>query len=157
MIGEALAGGVLGTFVLATLFRLATELGLTRLDFALILGTLVTSRRRRARALGYLLQVALGMLFAVAYALLFLTIGWSTWWFGALLGLIHAVFVATVLLNVLLPAIHPTMGTPGTSAKKIVLIEPPGFLMHNYGPNTFAVMLVTHAIFGAILGWIIHV
>jgi hypothetical protein len=157
MIARALAGGLLATFVLTTTIRLATEAGLTRLDLALILGTLVTQNRRKARAIGSAFHLAIGLVVALGYALLFRSIGWSAWWLGALLGIVHTLLISTVLINELLPVVHPLMGTPETAAHEIALIEPPGFLMLNYGPHTFLVTLVAHVLYGAILGWIVRV
>jgi hypothetical protein len=142
--------------VLTTIIRTASELGLTRLDFALILGTLVTQKRRKARALGYFFHVALGIVFAFGYGALFLLLGQSSWWLGALFGILHAVFISTVAVNVLLPVVHPLMGTPETAANSVAFIEPPGFLMLNYGRNTFLITLVSHMAFGAIVGWAFH-
>ena len=57
----------------------------------------------------------------------------------------------------ILPVIHRRIGTPETAANEIALIEPPGFLMLNYGRNTFVVTLVSHAVYGAIVGWAVRV
>ena len=152
MIGSGFAGGLLGTLVLTTLVRVASEVGWTRMDLALLLGTTVTQDRRRARAIGYLFHVLLGLTFAFAYGAVFRLLGWSSWWLGALFGAVHAVFVGTVIINVLLPVVHPLMGTPDTAANEAALIEPPGFLMVNYGRNTFLVSLVAHVMFGVIVG-----
>ena len=57
-----------------------------------------------------------------------------------------------MLVNVLLPVVHPRMATPDTAANEITLIEPPGFLMLNYGRSTFLVTLVAHIAYGAIVG-----
>ena len=54
----ALAGGFVGTLVLTTALRAANELGFTRVDLPFLLGTAVTRDRRRAKALGYLLHLA---------------------------------------------------------------------------------------------------
>src|SRR5262249_23462942 len=120
------------------------------------LGTLVTQNRRKARALGYTFHFILGLGFALAYAGLFVMLGRSSWWLGALFGIVHTLFVSTVAVNVLLPVVHPLMGTPETAAHEFALIEPPGFLMLNYGRNTFLVTLASHVAFGAIVGWAIH-
>ena len=61
-------------------------------------------------------------------------------------------FIGTVLVNVLLPVVHPRMATPDTAANEITLIEPPGFLMLNYGRSTFVVTLVAHIAYGALVG-----
>jgi hypothetical protein len=156
MIASAIAGGVLGTLVLSTIVRAGTELSLTRMDLALLLGTAVTENRRKARALGYLFHLLLGIAFAFAYFGFFLAIGRSSWWLGALLGALHAIFTATLLVNVLLPLVHPRMATPETAANEIALIEPPGFLMLNYGRSTFVVALLAHVAYGAVVGWVAH-
>jgi len=153
MIGENVAGGLVGTFALTTIVRIASEIGLTRMDFALILGTMFTTERRRARAVGYGVHIGLGLVFAIIYGGVFTLIGQSSWWLGALFGTLHALFFGAVVLNVLLPVVHPLMGTPDTAAHEHALIEPPGFLMLNYGRSTFLVMLVAHVTFGAIVGW----
>lgn len=151
-LSKELAGGLLGTFALTTMMRVATETKLTRMDLALILGTIVTENRRKAKAIGYIFHFALGIIFAFAYGAFFLMIGRSSWWLGAILGAVHAVFNASVLINVLLPVVHPVMGTPETAANEVALIEPPGFLMVNYGRNTFLVTLASHVVYGAIVG-----
>jgi hypothetical protein len=49
------------------------------------------------------------------------------------------------------------MGTFDTAANQFALIEPPGFLMRNYGRNTFLVTLVAHIAYGWIIGAIVSV
>ena len=66
-------------------------------------------------------------------------------------------FTSTVLVNDILPAIHPRIGTPDTAANELALIEPPGFLMLNYGSQTFLVTLIAHVAYGAIVGWAVRV
>ena len=70
----ALAGGFVGTLVLTTALRAANELGLTRVDLPFLLGTAVTRDRARAKALGYLLHLAAGELFALVYYAIFAAI-----------------------------------------------------------------------------------
>lgn len=157
LLWSELAGGFVGTLVLSTMARAASEMGLTRMDLPFLLGTVVTENRRKAKAIGYAFHFALGLAFAILYGLFFATIGWSTWWLGALLGVVHGVFSSTVLVNVLLPIVHPRMGTPETAANEFALLEPPGFLMLNYGRNTFLVTLAAHIVYGAIVGGTIRV
>jgi len=154
---SSLAGGFLGTLALSTVLRAAGELGFTRMDLPFLLGTTVTDNRRRAKVYGYLFHFLLGLSFAMLYGVCFAAIGRSGWWLGALVGALHAVFTSTVLVNVILPVIHRRIGTPETAANEIALIEPPGFLMLNYGRNTFVVTLVSHAVYGAIVGWAVRV
>jgi len=156
MLASAIAGGFLGTLVFSTLVKAASELSLTRMDLPLLLGTTVTDNRRKARAIGFFFHVSLGILFAIAYAGLFQIVGHSSWWLGALVGALHAIFTATVLVNVLLPLVHPRMATTETAANDIALIEPPGFLMLNYGRGTVLVNLAAHIAYGAIVGLVVR-
>lgn len=148
----ALAGGFVGTLVLTTTLRAASEAGLTRIDIPFLLGTIVTTDRIRAKALGYVFHFGFGFLFALGYYALFVAIDHSGWLVGAGLGLVHGFFAATALVNVLLPVVHPRMGTPFTGAGSSPLLEPPGFLLMNYGRRTPLVSLAAHIAYGAIVG-----
>jgi hypothetical protein len=157
MIATAVAGGFLGTLAFSTLVKAASEMGLTRMDLSLLLGTAVTENRRKARAIGFVFHMILGVLFAMAYGGVFAVVGHRSWWLGALLGALHAIFTSTVLVNVLLPIVHPRIATSETAANEIALIEPPGFLMLNYGRSTFVVTLVAHVVYGAIVGLVVRI
>jgi hypothetical protein len=148
----ALVGGAAGTLVLSTALRGASELRLTRIDIPFLLGTAFTEDRVRAKALGYLLHFLFGIVFALGYWAIFEAIGRSGWWLGALFGFFHGLFSATVLVNVLLPLVHPRMATPLTAADSTPLLEPPGFLMTNYGRRTPVVTLAAHVAYGTIVG-----
>jgi hypothetical protein len=152
-----LAAGFVGTLVLTTVSRGASELGYTRMDLPFLLGTIVTENRQKAKAIGYVFHFLMGLAFAMFYGLFFLAIGRSGWWIGALLGVLHDFFVGAVLVSILLPIVHPRMGTPETSAAEIALIEPPGFMMLNYGRSTVLVSLVAHIIYGALVGLVARV
>ena len=147
----ALAGGFAGTLVLTTLLRTASEFHLTRMDLPFLLGTAITGDRARAKAIGYLAHFVIGQLFALGYYALFLALGRHDWWLGALFGLGHGLFTGTVLINVLLPLVHPRMGTPLSDAGTVALLEPPGFLARNYGLRTPAVSLLAHVAYGTII------
>ncbi|MGH3020693.1 MAG: hypothetical protein ACRDNR_11110 [Gaiellaceae bacterium] len=148
----ALVGGVVGTLVLTSALRAASELGLTRMDLPFLLGTAVTENRVRAKAVGYGMHFAFGLLFALAYWVVFRVLDESGWPVGAALGLLHGVFAATALVNVLLPLVHPRMATPLTGADGSPLLEAPGFLMLNYGRATPAVTVAGHVAYGAVVG-----
>lgn len=152
----ALAGGFAGTLVLTTILRAASELRLTRIDLPFLLGTAFTVDRTRAKALGYVLHFVVGLLFALVYYAIFVAIDESGWWLGALFGFVHALFSATALVNILLPLVHPRMGTPLTAANEAALLEPPGFLMRNYGARTPLVNILAHLAYGALVGGFIQ-
>jgi hypothetical protein len=148
----AIAGGFAGTVVLTTALRAGNQLNLTRMDLPFLLGTAFTSDRTRAKALGYVLHLLVGLAFALIYYAVFLAIGRSGWWLGAVFGFAHGVFSGTALVNVLLPLIHPRMGTRSTAAPDVALLEPPGFLMLNYGARTPLVSIAAHIAYGALVG-----
>ena len=108
----ALAGGFAGTLVLTTVLRSASELHLTRIDLPFLLGTALTADRTRAKAIGYAAHFVMGLIFAMGYYALFAALGRHDWWLGTLFGLGQALFAGTVLINVLLPLVHPRMGSP---------------------------------------------
>jgi hypothetical protein len=148
----ALAGGFVGTLVLTTMLSTASEFGLTRMDLPFLLGTILTSDRSQAKAVGYAMHFGIGLLFALVYFFVFRAVGESGWAVGALFGLIHGLFASIALVNVLLPVVHPRMGTPMSAAADRPLLEPPGFLMLNYGRRTPVVTIAGHITYGAIIG-----
>jgi hypothetical protein len=152
VIWGAVAGGIVGTVVLTTLLRAASELGLTRMDIPFLLGTALTTDRVRAKALGYALHFVFGLLFALGYYGVFRAVGHSGFLLGAGFGLAHALFAGSALVNVLLPAVHPRMGSGFDAAGSAPLLEPPGFMLLNYGRQTPVATIVAHVAYGAIVG-----
>jgi len=148
----ALAGGFVGTLVLTTLLQAASAVGLTRVDLPFLLGTALTGDRIRAKAVGYALHFIVGLAFALLYLAIFAAIGQSSWWLGGALGLVHGVFAVTALVSTLLPLVHPRMATPLSATGSNALLEPPGFMMLNYGARTPLVTIVGHIAYGAIVG-----
>jgi hypothetical protein len=148
----ALAGGFVGTLVLTTGLRLAQVAGLTRMDIPLLLGTAFSEDRNRASAIGYALHFVNGQLFALGYWAVFEAVDQAGWLFGGALGLVHAAFAGGALVNVLLPAVHPRMGSRWTDATETPLLEPPGFMLWNYGHYTALVTVLGHIAYGAIVG-----
>ena len=149
----AIAGGFVGTLLLTTGLVAASELRLTRIDLPFLLGTMLFADRTHAKAVGYLLHFLVGQVFALVYYAVFAAIDESGWLLGGLFGLLHGVFAVTALVNILLPAVHPRMGTSRHRAlTRVPLLEPPGFLMLNYGRSTPLVTVAVHVIYGAIVG-----
>jgi hypothetical protein len=126
------------------------------MNLPFLLGTAFTADRTRAKALGYGLHFIAGIVFALGYYAIFLAINQSGWWLGSIFGLVHGLFAATALVNVLLPLVHPRMGTPSTGANSAAMLEPPGFLMLNYGQQTPLVNVLAHIAHGTIVGGFVH-
>ena len=148
----AVLGGFAGTLVLTIVLAAASQLGLTRMDLPFLLGTVWTEDRSRARVAGYALHFVSGLVFAAFYYAAFVALGRAGWALGMLFGLVHALFAGTTLVNVLLPAVHPRMGTTMSAASSSPLLEPPGFMLLNYGPRTPVVTILAHLAYGAIVG-----
>ena len=153
----ALVGGLLGTVVLTTMLRAASELNLTRMDIPFLLGTAFSGDRRRAKAIGYLLHFVAGLVFALIYWAAFSVLDEASWWLGGIFGLVHAAFAGAALVTVLLPVVHPLMGSDATSARSSPLLEPPGFMLVNYGSQTPVVSVAAHIAYGLIVGTVISV
>jgi hypothetical protein len=152
VIWGAVVGGLAGMLVLTTMLRASSELGMTRMDLPFLLGTAVTADRGRAKAIGYALHFGFGLVFALVYYAIVVVIDQSGFLLGAVFGLVHALFASTALVNVLLPVGHPRMGTGFTAAGQAPLLEPPGFLLLNYGRRTPLVTIIAHIAYGAIVG-----
>jgi hypothetical protein len=151
-LGSALAGGFTGTLVLTIVLAGANYLRLTRMDLPFLLGTAWTDDRSRARVVGYALHFLFGLLFSLAYYAAFLALGRAGWALGAAFGLLHALFAGTTLVNLLLPLVHPRMGTTMSAADSAPLLESPGFLLLNYGRATPTVTILAHIAYGAVVG-----
>jgi len=148
----ALAGGLVGTIVLTSGLRLSQELGLTRMDIPLLLGMIFTERRGPASVIGYVVHFANGLIFSLIYAAVFLATDHAGWLFGLGLGAVHAAFAGGGLVTILLPAIHPRMGSSWSDARETPLLEPPGFMLFNYGRRTAIITLAMHLAYGTIVG-----
>lgn len=143
--------GFLATVLLSTTSAVTQGLGLTRMNIPYMLGTMMTPDRDRARLYGFGAHLAIGWVFSLVYVLIFESMGEAGWWRGALIGLLHALFVLAVVVP-LLPGLHPRMASEqhGPTAQR--MLEPPGFLALNYGVQTPLAVFVSHAVFGAVLG-----
>ncbi len=143
--------GFAATFLLTTVILIGQSVGWTRIDVPFIVGTMVTADRDRAKVIGYLLHTINGWWFAIVYALFFEQMHRATWWLGLCLGLLQG-FVVIVAILPLLPGIHPRMVSDSRGPEPTRLLEPPGFLVTNYGRMTPVITVVAHALYGVVLG-----
>ncbi|HET8539871.1 MAG TPA: hypothetical protein VFL83_08370 [Anaeromyxobacter sp.] len=140
------------TVVLTTILAGSQGMGLTRLSLPSLLGAFFTPDRDRARAVGIAVHLVNGWVLSLAYFGVFAATGRPSVALGAAVGLVHGLFVAAVGLQAL-PAVHPRIARPHAGPTSERRIEPPGFLGRNYGWSTAAVVLLAHAVFGAVLGF----
>jgi hypothetical protein len=149
--GSWLLWGFAATIVLTTLMSASQGLGFTRMNLPYMLGTLFTPSRDRAKLVGFFLHVANGWLFSLIYVAAFHLWDGGTWWRGALIGFVHASFVLTAGMW-LMPGLHPRMASEQHGPTLMRQLEPPGFLALNYGYQTPISVIISHLVFGIILG-----
>jgi uncharacterized membrane protein YagU involved in acid resistance len=143
--------GLVATLAMTSILEMSRGLGFSRLSLPFLIGTFFTSHRRWAVIFGFILYTIGGWLFAFLYFLLFASLRLYTWWFGALAGLVHGIFLLTCALP-LLPYVHPRMASEYHAANATRQLEPPGFLAMNYGYHTPLSTLIGQAVYGAMLG-----
>src|SRR5579864_4591739 len=143
--------GFVANILLTTVSSASQGLGLTRMNIPYMLGTIFTPNRDRAKLYGFLIHAGAGWLFSLIYVLIFQAIGAAGWWRGVIVGVLHAFFVLTVVMA-LLPGLHPRMASEHHGPEAHNALEPPGFLALHYGVQTPLAVVLSHAIFGAILG-----
>src|SRR5688572_8193180 len=119
--------GFASTVVLTSILSASQGMGITRMSIPYLLGTMFTPNRDRAKLLGSMVHFANGWLFSLIYVAGFHAWNEATWWLGALVGLVHATFVLTVLMAIL-PALHPRMANEQQGPSVVRQLEPPGFL-----------------------------
>ena len=150
-IDQILLWGLVATAAMTLLLESSRAMGLTRMSFPFLFGTWFTGHRRRATALGVAVYTVSGWIFSLGYALVFLSLGFSSWWLGALIGAIHGLFLLIVFLPVL-ACLHPRMATEHDGPTAARRLEPPGFLGLNYGRQTPIATMVGLIAYGAVLG-----
>ncbi|HEX9321908.1 MAG TPA: hypothetical protein VF913_07280 [Xanthobacteraceae bacterium] len=143
--------GLIATVTMTSILEGSRGLGFSRLSLPFLVGTFFTGRRQRGMVLGFAVYTIGGWLFAFLYFLLFASVGIYTWWFGALAGFLHGLFLLVAALP-LLPYVHPRMASEYHGATSIRQLEPPGFLAMNYGYGTPAATLLGQTVYGATLG-----
>lgn len=143
--------GFAATLVLTMIMTASKYIGLTRMDIPFLLGSIFTPDRNKIPWLGFILHLSMGWFFAFIYGAAFETSGIKTWWFGALIGLVHAAFVLTAGLQIM-NSIHPRMARPFQGPTPTRQLEPPGFLALNYGKGTPLITFLAHLVYGGILG-----
>ena len=147
--------GFVSTLLMTTMEAAAEAMHLTRINFSFMIGTIFTPDRDRAKIYGFLAHVLNGWAFSLLYVAAFESWGRATWWLGAFIGVIHAFFVLLVVMS-MMPAIHPRMASEKSGPTASRQLEPPGWLGLNYGIRTPISTLLSHIVFGAVLGAFYH-
>src|SRR4051812_50142675 len=101
--------GFLATIVLTTISAGTEGIGLTRMNFPYILGTLFTPNRDRAKFYGFWMHVAVGLVFSLIFVWIFQSLGAAGWGGGIIFWVCypHFFFGGGFFL---LPGFHPRVG-----------------------------------------------
>lgn len=148
---DELLWSFVATLFLTGIMRISQARGVTRMDVPLILGTMITPDRDRAKVAGSAVHILNGWLFGSVYATAFHSWRRSNLILGALIGLVHGLFVLVTVLP-LLPGAHRRMASDFTGPQPTAGLEPPGFMGLNYGRSTPIVTLIAHMVYGGIIG-----
>ncbi len=147
--------GLVSTLALTAISAGAQGLGLTRMNLPYMLGTMLTPDRDRAKLYGFFVHMGLGLVFSLLYVSIFQSLGRANWWLGVIIGIAHALFMLVVVVA-LMPGLHPRMASEQQGPTAQNLLEPPGFLALHYGVRTPVAVLISHIVFGAMLGAFYH-
>jgi hypothetical protein len=148
---ESLLAGFAGTLVLTTLEAGAQQLNLTRMSVPYLLGAAFTKSRDRAKVIGFFTHLVNGQLFALLYVAIFHALGEGGVLRGAFIGFVHSAVVLLVVMP-LLPSIHPRMASLHQGPTELRQLEPPGPFALHYGVSTPLVVVLSHIVFGALVG-----
>ena len=145
-----LVWSLVATALMTIIMQGSQSLGLSRLSLPFLFGSFVTMDRDRAVLLGFLLYTLGGSVFALLYCLVFASLGFATWWLGALLGAAHGLFLLVGLGAA--PHLHPRIASEHDPPANEPRLEPPGFLGLNYGRRTPLTTLLGQSVYGGVLG-----
>jgi hypothetical protein len=150
-LGYLMLWGLIATVVMTCILEGARGLRFSRMSLPFLVGTFFIANRKWAMILGFIAYIIGGWLFAFLYYFVFASVGIYTWWFGALAGSVHGLFLLVAALP-LLPFVHPRMASEYHGASTTRQLEPPGFLGMNYGYGTPVSTLLGQVLYGATLG-----
>jgi hypothetical protein len=149
--GYLVLWALIATVAMTSILEASRGLGWSRMSLPFLVGTFFLGNRKWALILGFVIYVIGGWLFAFLYYFLFASIEVYRWWFGALSGLLHGLFLLVCALP-LLPFVHPRMASEHHGVTGLRQLEPPGFLAMNYGYQTPFTTLLAQTVYGATLG-----
>lgn len=155
---EGLVAGALATVAMTALMQMGAAMGMTRMNMALMLGSMFRRDPESARALGMTLHFMNGLAFGVLYALVWWAIDPAdladAWWIGLVFGAVHGV-VAMAMMPVM-GGMHPRVRGdafavsegPGSELR----LPPFGFGGRGFGSMTPMGILLGHLVLGVVWG-----
>ncbi len=152
---SSLLAGFVGTVLLTTLEAGSQQLHMTRMSIPYLLGSAFTPSRDKAKVIGFFVHLVNGQLFALLYVAIFDAMHDVSILRGVVIGVAHAAVVLLVVVP-LLPSMHPRIATLEQGPTDLRQIEPPGPFALHYGITTPLMVIVAHAVFGGVIGWLYH-
>ncbi len=138
---NAVIAGVVASLVFSMVLALAPKMGMPKMDIVSLLGSMFSAKSNQA--LGWMMHVMMGVVFALIYAFLWsLGIGTATWMGGLIFGAVQWLIVGMVMG--MMPMMHVGI--------KSGEINAPGLWMtNNGGLMAFMGGLIGHMIFGIVI------
>jgi hypothetical protein len=137
---NAVIAGIGATIVFTAVLMMAPKMGMPKMDIVSLLGSMFGKPNQ---ALGWMMHLMMGIVFALIYAFLWANgIGAATWLGGLIFGAVHWLIVGMIMG--MIPMMHVGI--------KSGAVQAPGLWMtNNGGIMAFMGGLVGHAIFGAVV------
>ena len=151
---SAVIAGIAGGVVMTAMMMMAKAAGLTRMDMALIEGSMFTGDAGKAKVIGMFMHLIImsGVVIGSIYAALFAGFDVSesnAWWYGLVFGAVHGVIAGMAM--VMMPAMHPRMSAQPSTGSGGLHLDPPGLFAHNMGKATPAGLMMAHMVYGLVL------
>lgn len=151
---EGLVAGFAATLVMTPLMQMGAAMGMTRMNMTVMLGSMFRRDADSARRIGTALHFMNGIVFGLAYALVWWALDpaiENAWWIGPIFGAVHSV-VAMVMMPVM-SGMHPRVeGRGETTEGSDVVLPRFGFGGTGFGAMTPVGVLMGHLVFGLVWG-----
>ncbi|GAB4548559.1 MAG: hypothetical protein Fur002_25460 [Anaerolineales bacterium] len=138
---NAVISGIVATLVFTMILKMAPKMGMPNMDIVDLLGSMFSQKSNAA--LGWMMHLMMGAVFAVIYAFLWSSgIGAPNWTSGLAFGAVHWLIVGVMMAAI--PMMHVGI--------KSGAVKAPGMWMtNNGGAMAFMGGLVGHMIFGVVV------
>lgn len=136
----AVVAGVVASLVFSMVLAMAPKMGMPKMDIVSLLGSMFGKPNQ---ALGWMMHLMMGVVFALIYAFLWSAgVSAATWLFGLIFGAVQWLAVGVVMG--MIPMMHVGI--------KSGAVQAPGLWMTNHGGlMAFMGGLVGHMIFGVVI------
>lgn len=137
----AIIAGLVSTLVISAMMAMGPRMGMPEMDMPAMLGSMFGAPPNKA--LGWVMHLMLGALFAIVYALLFPVVGGNIIALGAVFGVAHWLVVGLVMG--MMPMMHA-----GIRSGEVA--EPGVYMLRQGGAMGFVGGLMGHIVYGLVVG-----